>query len=224
MSDPPTINPDMQAITFSSTKDSHDDYFQATPRAKPKTPLLSTSQTSDHAKIPTLNQTGVPRNHAYRPNRGPSRGGHARNFSSNTVLYDPVGETADSSSSPSRKVITARNSAKNSGSLTPVTVGRRTPKRQFPGAARARPIMPPRNLFQSAPDLAGMLMLDQGRRRPSSLTMDFGSDLGDNKAVGGVLSVLSHRALQPRWHSLRALCEQNKLLLAGTMIRPGWGN
>jgi len=182
MSDPPTTTADSRAIAFAPANEHHQDYFQATPKADPKAPPLSTSQSSNTAKIPTLNQTGVPRPNAYRPSRGPKRAAHSRNFSSNTVLYDPVGETADSSSSPSRKAITARNSAKNSGTLTPVTAGRHTPKRQV---ARARPIMPPRNLFQSAPDLAGMLMLDQGRGRRSSLTMDLGSDLGDNKAVGG---------------------------------------
>jgi len=182
MSDPPTTTTDNRAIAFASANNEHKDYFQATPKAKPKFPPPSTSQSSNTAKTPTLNQTGVPRNNAYRPNRGPIRAAHSRNFSSNTVLYDPVGETADSSSSPGRKAVTARNSVKNSGTLTPVIAGRHTPKRHVP---RARPIMPPRNLFQSAPDLAGMLMLDQGRGRRSSLTMDLGSDLGDNKAVGG---------------------------------------
>ena len=185
MSDPPTSIIGTRAIDVVPKENYFEDYSQATPKAKAKTPPLSTSQSSLNVKIPTLNQNTAPRNNAYRPNRGPNRAIHTRNFSSNTVLYDPVGETADSSSSPSRKIITARNSAKNSGSLTPVTAGRRTPKRAMPGAAKARPILPPRNIFQSAPDLAGMLMLDQRRGRSSSLTMDLGSDLGDNKAVGG---------------------------------------
>ena len=185
MSDPPTPSIDARMIHVLPARNQYDDYGQATPKAKPKTPPLSTLQSSNYAKVPTLKEDAAPRNHAYKPNRGPNRATHSRNFSSNTVVYDPVGETAGASSSPTRKVITARNSAKNSGSLTPVTAGRRTPKRQLPGAARARPIMPPRNLFQSAPDLAGMLMVDQERRRRSSLNMDLGSDLGDNKAVGG---------------------------------------
>ena len=185
MSDPPTTTTGTRAIDFSPAIDQQEDYFQATPKAKLKTPPLSTSQSSNHAKAPIFDHTVVPRSNAHRPNRGPNRATHSRNFSSNTVLYDPVRETPDSSTSPSRKAITVRNSTKNSGSLTPVTAGRRTPKRPILGAVRARPIMPPRNLFQSAPDLAGMLMLDQGRGRRSSLTMDLGSDLGDNKAVGG---------------------------------------
>lgn len=45
--------------------------------------------------------------------------------------------------------------------------------------------MPPRSAFQSAPDLAGMLTFDNRRGRRHSLTMDLGSDIGDNKAIGG---------------------------------------
>ena len=164
-----------------------DEYFQATPKAESKMPPLSTSESSSHAKFPTLGKTAAGRSNAYRPDRVSTRVKHTRNVSSNTVLYDPLPGLAESSSSPSRKAITARNSAKNSGTLTPVTAGRRTPKRQSVANARARPIMPPRNLFQSAPDLAGMLMLERGRDRQSSLNMDLGSDLGDNKVVSGGL-------------------------------------
>lgn len=185
LSDPPISTASAQAVDVVPPKDQREDYGQATPKAKMNTPPLSTSQPSNHGRVPTLNQTAASRSNAYRPSRGPNRASHARNFSSNTVLYDPVrGKEGSSSTSPSRKAITARNSAKNSGSLTPVTAGRRTPKRQIPRAAKARPIMPPRNLFQSAPDLAGMIMLDQRRARTSALTMGLGSDIGDNKAVG----------------------------------------
>ena len=160
-----------------------EDYFQPSPILGASLPQVSSSWCSNRPRGPVLSQPIQPRSNAYRPNRGT----HARNVSNTTVLYDPVPPINDSSSSPSRKAITARNSARNTGSgaQTPITAGRRTPKRQVPGAARPRPIMPPRSLFQSAPDLAGMLMLDNGRGRRSSLTMDLGSDLGDNKAVGG---------------------------------------
>ena len=182
LSDPPTNTIDAVNTNRRQRGDNADDYFEQTPTGKARVPQLSTSWSSARPKIPTLGQPDQPRSHTYRPNRG-----HARNVSTTTVLYDPVTHTNDSSSSPSRQAITARNSARNAGSgaQTPVTGGRRTPKRLVPGATRARPIMPPRNLFQSAPDLAGMLMLDNRRGRRSSLTLDLGSDIGDNKAAGG---------------------------------------
>jgi hypothetical protein len=48
--------------------------------------------------------------------------------------------------------------------------------------------MPSRAEFLSVPDLTGFLWLDEGvreRRRRSSLALGLGSDLGDNKAIGG---------------------------------------
>ena len=121
----------------------------------------------------------------------PIRKNHNRHLSTNTIVYNPTTPDADSSTSPSRQALTARNSAKNtgpsSGAVTPVTAGRRTPKRQLPGAPKMRLIMPPRSAFHTAPNVAGMLMLDRrlnnGRRTP--LAMGIGSDIGDNKAAGG---------------------------------------
>jgi hypothetical protein len=48
---------------------------------------------------------------------------------------------------------------------------------------RPRPILPPRGINQSTPNLAGFLALD--RRRPSSnaMALDLASDLGDNRIV-----------------------------------------
>ena len=184
MSDPPTNTANSMDEISRYKEDKAEDYFHhQSPIAKARPPPLSASWSSSRPGIPTLNQPVQHRSNAYRPNRG----AHSRNASNATVLYDPVIPSNDSSSSPSRKAITARNSARNTGSgtQTPVTAGRRTPKRQVPGGARPRPILPPRNLFQSAPDLAGMLMMDTRRGHRSSLTMDLGSDLGDNKAVGG---------------------------------------
>lgn len=184
LSDPPDTTPRIEKTTSRYVEDEFEGYFRRTPNGRTGMRQLSSSWSSSRPKVPTLSQPIQPRSNAYRSNRG----AHVRNFSTTTVLYDPIAPINDSSSSPSRKAITARNSAKNTGSgtQTPVTAGRRTPKRPTTGAARARPIMPPRNLFQSAPDLAGMLMFDnQGRDRRSSLNMDLGSDLGDNKAVGG---------------------------------------
>ena len=183
-SDPEINSSNVDNTTSRHVRDDSDGYFQRTPTMKSGLPRLSTSWSSNRPQVPTPSQPIPPRTNTYQPNRK----GHTRTVSTTTVLYDPVVPNNDSSSSPSRKAITARNSARNAGSgaQTPVTSERRTPKRQPTGAARPRPIMPPHNIFQSAPDLAGMLMLDtQPRNRRSSLTMDLGSDLGDNKAVGG---------------------------------------
>ena len=158
-----------------------EDYFQHTPTNKPKIPHFSASRPPSYVKASPPKQLAAVRSHVQRPNRG----SHMRNVSTNTVLYDPPLLPSDSTSSPSRKAITARNSAKNTGTITPASAGRRTPKRQLPGASRPRPIMPPRTAFKSAPDLAGMMTFDRDPGRRHSLTLDLGSDIGDNKAIGG---------------------------------------
>ncbi|KAL9107413.1 MAG: hypothetical protein Q9227_007697 [Pyrenula ochraceoflavens] len=82
----------------------------------------------------------------------------------------------------------------SSSNAAPNVAGRRTPKRAPAAAnigatARPRPIMPPKTnpAFQSAPNLAGLLISSKDRhhQRRSSLAMDIGSDIGDNKAIGG---------------------------------------
>lgn len=160
-----------------------EDYFQQTPTAKSKMPRFSSSYSSNHSVGQSFGQGTTVRSNTQRPGRG-----HVRNLSTVTVLHDPISQRNDSSSSPSRKAITARNSAKNtgtgSGALTPASAGKRTPKRQVPGLVRPRPIMPPRSAFQSAPNLEGMLMLNGGEGR-GPFAMELGSDIGDNKAVGG---------------------------------------
>lgn len=180
--DRPSATPNKRPPSKQDPCHQDDDYFQQTPTAKPRIPHFS-SDFSIHAK------SSPPKVAAVRSNiQRPSRAAHMRNVSTNTVLYDPPPPLNDSStSSPTRKVITARNSVKNTGNVTPAASagGRRTPKRQLPGASKPRPIMPPRAAFQSAPDLAGMLGFVQGRGRSHSFTMDLGSDIGDNKAIGG---------------------------------------
>lgn len=164
-------------------KTSQVDYFAHSPRAGPKVtePQLALSFAVLPEDHPTA-RAGLDRS---------GRKAHTRSLSTNTILYNPAIQGADSSSSPSRKAITAKNSAKNtaagSGAVTPASVGRRTPKRMPPGAARARPIMPPRAAFHTAPNINGMFMLDnqntKDRRTP--LAFEIGSDIGDNKAAGG---------------------------------------
>ena len=160
-----------------------EDYFHQTPTLENRMTQISKPRsrrdnTSGHT------QPSIIRSNA-QPSDQPS---HGRNISITTVLHDPVGVN-DFSSSPDQRPITARNSGRNtrvgSGANTPVPLGKRSPKQKALAASRPRPIMPPRTAFQSAPNLAGMLMLDTKRGRKSSLTMDLGSDLGDNKAVGG---------------------------------------
>lgn len=156
-----------------------EDYFQHTPVPTPRKPTPLPKQTQllsppVEQRVSTATQTRS------------SQAGHRRQTSTNTIIHDPIPYYNESSSSPSRKATTAKNSAKNAvtgdGAMTPASAGRRTPKRQM---AKPRPIMPPRTTFQSAPNLAGMLMLDSRRPRDSSFAMELGSDLGDNKAVGG---------------------------------------
>ncbi|KAL8712960.1 MAG: hypothetical protein Q9220_002819 [cf. Caloplaca sp. 1 TL-2023] len=166
-------------------KETEDDYFQRTPTAFSKRhPVLTLLPAPQNPISSSIRPSGQP-----RTNPRPSRP-HVRHTSTNTIIHDPLPQSTTSSSSPSLRATTARNSARNAagsgnGAMTPVSAGRRTPKRQLPGATRARPIMPPRIAFQSAPDLAGMVNLDSARERPSQFALELGSDIGDNKAVGG---------------------------------------
>lgn len=167
-----------------------EDYFQHTPTAKPKisfrTKSLSSSYHAAFASPPDRSTTPTV---MQRTPRRP----HSRNVSTTTILYNPSQVVAgSSSSSPPRNLITARHSVKNagtaSGTMTPASAGgRRTPKRVLKSGVQPRPIMPPRGALQSAPNLAGMVMMDARPRhaRHSTFAMDLGSDIGDNKAIGG---------------------------------------
>lgn len=170
--------------------ENRDDYFQHTPAEKPKISLRTKSLSSSyHAAIapPPAQRTtpiGVPRT----PHRS-----HNRNVSTTTIVYNPsIAVGGSSSSSPPRNIMTARNSVKNagtaSGTMTPASAGgRRTPRRVPKNGAQPRPIMPPRGALQSAPNLAGLVMMDTRPRNAhhSAFAMDLGSDIGDNKAIGG---------------------------------------
>ncbi|KAL8969763.1 MAG: hypothetical protein Q9183_001842 [Haloplaca sp. 2 TL-2023] len=165
-------------------KETQDGYFEATPTATPrKAPPLPSLQIPPTQAVSALRSAGPTRTNSR------SQRAHVRHTSTNTIIHDPLPQSTDTSSSPSRKAATARNSARNAGSgsgaITPASAGRRTPKRQPVGATRARPIMPPRSAFQSAPNLAGMVAFDTAREQPSRFALELGSDIGDNKAVGG---------------------------------------
>ncbi|KAL9005818.1 MAG: hypothetical protein Q9188_001436 [Gyalolechia gomerana] len=165
-------------------KETEDDYFQRTPTASSRRMLPLPLQQPEQGRTALRLRPVGPTRTAMRPAKA-----HVRHTSTNTVIHDPPPQSTGSSSSPSRKATTARNSARNAGSgsgaMTPASAGRRTPKRQPIGGARARPIMPPRTAFQSAPNLAGMVALDSARQRPSDFALELGSDIGDNKALGG---------------------------------------
>ena len=180
----------------SSDKENQGDYFQ------PRPPVDSRL----HQPPPSASRTPEDRSISFDfPDSGPptrigpakpKRARHERNLSTSTILYNPVPKTDASGSTISRNVVTARNSAKNSAKNTAPSsvvmtsgspVGRKTPKRPL-GATKPRPIMPDRTNFKSAPNLAGLLMLDtnpRGKREGRPFAMDLISDLGDNKAVGG---------------------------------------
>ena len=176
--------------TIQRTQNQASDYFQQTPVLTSRNPHFETSNvTSNEARPSPPKQLAAVRTFADTPPK--RRRHHDRIPSATTIVYDPpTFHSSPSTSSPSRKAITARNSAKNTRTATPnnlsTSTGRRTPKRiSAAGPTQPRPIMPPRTAFQSAPDLAGTLAFNTRRGRRSSLTLDLGSDLGDNKAVGG---------------------------------------
>jgi hypothetical protein len=177
----PLMTPEVPGVPEHPAGKSVGSYFPRAPNLKSPAPGVSTSFSSNNGKKTS------PKGQNVSPKQAPygGRAHHKRNYSINTVLHDPLPRNHDSSSSPSRKAITAKNSARNSGAMTPASAGRRTPKRVPEGFGRARPIMPPRPAFQSTPNLEGMLMLEADRARGTNFAMELGSDIGDNKAVGG---------------------------------------
>ena len=158
-----------------------------TPSSQPRIPHFGSPPTSDTESEYSRPQLQIIKGKKSTPSRYHKQ--HTRNASINTIIYDPpVQHKSSASSSPNKKI--TRRSGRTTGTVTPnnapKSIGRQTPKRTTETVAR--PIMPPRTAFQSAPNLAGMLSFGNQRRdaRHSSLTaFDIGSDLGDNKAVGG---------------------------------------
>lgn len=123
--------------------------------------------------------------------------GHDRKPSNVSVIYDPPQQQPEdlSSSSPGpgpKKEKVARNEADDpsaAGNMPPLIIstspvlGKRSPKR---GLARTRPILPSTLPTYSAPNPAGLFILDSNTGRDSTtFAMELGSDIGDNKAVGG---------------------------------------
>ncbi|EAS28590.1 integral membrane channel protein [Coccidioides immitis RS] len=121
------------------------------------------------------------------PNRKPNtpRRKHSRNLSSATVLLNPLRSwtTGEVNPMPSGKPALRRAFQRS----TPPTPSR-SPKEKTAAHTGPRPIHPSKPEAKSVPNLNGVLLsgdflkLNRGR---SSIAIGLGSDLGDNKAVGG---------------------------------------
>jgi hypothetical protein len=187
----------------------HADYFSRHSARKLDTPEMSSSPVAQTQPRFDPQSDGHSRSDRASPSRTAAKhrpNPHLRNISASTIVYNPVedliqedrlgvvdrrGSAHGTASAGSRSTVPA------SGAVTPISkptstaAGRRTPKRPVPGPPRARPVMPPKDNegFQSAPNLAGLVMLNNRSRgaehRPSPFAMDLGSDIGDNKAIGG---------------------------------------
>ncbi|PGH14519.1 hypothetical protein AJ79_03012 [Helicocarpus griseus UAMH5409] len=153
--------------TQSSTQSS--DWGLVTPQKRPSRP--STAKLLSRRNSPS------------RRHKSPQRH-HFRNSSAATILYNPTRPQTDYQSSDvsSRdEKVNLRSTYLPGGSSTP---HKRSPKSHNSPQAFPRPIMPPRTKFMSVPNNPGLAWPHTGRRH-SSLTLDLGSDLGDNKAIGG---------------------------------------
>jgi hypothetical protein len=107
--------------------------------------------------------------HLVSRKNSPTRRRHlARNPSTATILYNPVDpQSGDDSIVPSLTKSTQKLAKMTRTGATPPSPGRRTPKRGDPKQTRL--VLPHRSAFASVPDFG----------------LELGSDIGDNKAVGG---------------------------------------
>ncbi|KAK2872043.1 hypothetical protein FQN49_002604 [Arthroderma sp. PD_2] len=126
-----------------------------------------------------------------RPTRAPRtpRRHHSRNPSAATILYNPVPEEAAHNAATGKLPSSPRHGKAKTGTATP---NRRRPssnlKVQQAISTRPRPIPQPTSAALSVPDNGvhwSLNNLPSQRRRPLSLTMGLGSDIGDNEALGG---------------------------------------
>ena len=175
--------------TMNESRTEPSDYFQQQHQevSGVRTSTAFISQTPEERTVsfePTsiLPSTGIA---AAKPKRS-----HQRNMSTNTILYNPVASTEGSSSANHTVVKSRENVRPKSRHTTPPNEKQERPAGPSrKPSKRARPVMPDRKTFQSAPNLAGLLMMNNQRRdsdnRGTSFQMDLISDLGDNKAVGG---------------------------------------
>ncbi|EFE41845.1 hypothetical protein TRV_03413 [Trichophyton verrucosum HKI 0517] len=125
------------------------------------------------------------RNSPSRTPRTPRRH-HSRNPSAATILYNPVPPEATKSTTGSKPP-----SPKQKGKTGTTTPNRRRLQSNLKSSqltTRPRPIPQPTAAAFSVPDHGiqwSLNNLPSQRRRPLSLTLGLGSDIGDNEAVGG---------------------------------------
>ncbi|TVY27282.1 Calcium channel, partial [Lachnellula hyalina] len=137
----------------------------------------------------------------------PKRRAHNRNLSTNTILFNPItsNHSSSSASPPRSRPLTAKHHsrtntgthtpAKTTGTNTHLLTGQRTPRHSIYTTANTRPsvqprpIMPPRQHFQSVPNFNFESRTRQIRHRVSSLDMGM-SELGldNNHMLGAVPS------------------------------------
>ncbi|WQF83485.1 hypothetical protein CDEST_08499 [Colletotrichum destructivum] len=139
-----------------------DDYFNSTPTTKRFAPPTTSSSLGSSGR-PSVSAT--PRSARRMP--------HSRTMSTNTILYAPqeLRRPASSSShSPDPPPTRARMQNGRPVVVEPATTsGHRSPRRQtYVTNTRPRPILPPRDAVQTAPNRAALTGIDQ-RLRPNAL-------------------------------------------------------
>ncbi|KAF3490803.1 nonselective cation channel [Arthroderma uncinatum] len=127
------------------------------------------------------------------PTRAPRtpRRHHSRNPSAATILYNPAPPEATQITATGKAPSSPRHGKTKSGTATPIR--RRPPPSNLRGAPQAvgtrpRPIPQSITAALSVPDNGvhwSLNNLPSQQRRPLSLTMGLGSDIGDNEALGG---------------------------------------
>lgn len=167
---------------------SEDEFFRTPMAARPKTPKARTPARALSPGASDLALGAVSPNKRYLRQK-PS---HNRNWSSNTILFSPTKEGADSSA-PSRSPERPPRTANRSGNATPggrlpiinASDGRRTPKHSHTSTSpvNSRPtraIMPPSHLaFSQLLDRNNSH--DRRERSFNAMALDLASDLGDNR-------------------------------------------
>ncbi|KIN00129.1 hypothetical protein OIDMADRAFT_199298 [Oidiodendron maius Zn] len=168
---------------------SDEGYFQPPGEGRPRD-NLSTSIASRREPFPEHIQPDI------KPSPGKRRH-HARNVSTNTILYNPVTHQHSSSTTPpkSRPMTAKHRSAANTGPHTPSgsgppTTGQATPRHA--SGTKPRPIIAPRQQFQAASafNVTSPLLVQfpsrQIRHRRSSLDVGM-SDLGLDSTGAGMI-------------------------------------
>ncbi|KAF9870305.1 cation channel family [Colletotrichum karsti] len=167
-----------------------DDYFTTVPLSKRFSAPPQTSSSVGSSGRPSIPAT--PRSARRMP--------HSRTMSTNTILYAPQElrrPPSSSSHSPDPPPTRARVQNGRTAVVEPaVASGHRSPRRQtyVTTNTRPRPIMPPRDATQTAPNRAGLTGIDQRlrpnqMRRLSSVDMSILSDnIAPDDPTGGMPS------------------------------------